>query len=65
MAKNAKPDFKSIAQNLRAALSALIWQTEQMAGMFPDEDNTIKTAIADANAAIAKATKAFNTEQGN
>ena len=58
-------DFKPLARDLLGELTALVWQTEQMAGMFPDEDNTIKTAIADANATIAEATKALKNEQEN
>lgn len=40
------------APALAAALSHLLWQCRQMEGMFPDEDGTISTAIADAENAL-------------
>lgn len=40
------------APELAAALEGLLWQCRQMAGMFPDEDGTIATAMADAEKAL-------------
>ena len=43
-----------LAYELAAALDNLLWQTNQMKGMFPDEDRTIASAVRDAEAALRR-----------
>jgi len=43
-----------ITSELAAALRNILDQTYQMQGMFPDEDQTIANAIADAEAALGR-----------
>jgi hypothetical protein len=52
-------DFEKLAHELAGALQSLLWQTEQMQGVFPDEDDTIKDALEAAYAALASADKTF------
>jgi len=42
------------APELAGALQNLLWQCQQMAGMFPDEDGTIAGAMEDAENVLSK-----------
>lgn len=42
----------NVENELAAALQTLLWQTNQMRGMFPDDDGAIDAAVNDAEAAL-------------
>jgi hypothetical protein len=48
----------SMENELAAALRNLLWQTNQMQGMFLDEDGTIEDAVNDAENALKSYEKA-------
>lgn len=48
----------NVENELAAALGNLLWQTNQMRGMFRDEDNTIEGAVNDAENALESYRKA-------
>jgi hypothetical protein len=53
-------NFEPLAKELAASLQSLLWQAEQMAGLFDDEDATISDAMAEAYDALKHADKEFN-----
>ena len=53
-------NFEPLAKELAGALQSLLWQAEQMAGLFDDEDDTLSEAMSSAYDALKHADKEFN-----